>query len=112
MTEIEKTEVETEKETKKRVIFPDICTWIDDDESCYRIEVTLPGVEKDTIKPKMHEDRFFVKGETDTIVYVGEYVMCCPVDPDETKAIYKEGLLKIYVPFKDVFVSAKEIEIK
>ena len=73
--------------------------WPDDEHGSYHIEITLPGVEKETIKLKMHEDSFFIKGETDDIVYIGSYATCCDVEPEKAKAIYKNGLLKIDVPF-------------
>jgi HSP20 family molecular chaperone IbpA len=74
--------------------------------------VELPGVEKDTINLKMHEDSFFLKGETENMVYVGSYAICCPVKPEEAKANYKNGLLKVEVPFKDPMEDAIDIDIQ
>ncbi|MFW9946340.1 MAG: Hsp20/alpha crystallin family protein [Candidatus Odinarchaeota archaeon] len=88
------------KEEKMRVS-PDICMWPNDEHNTYKIEITLPGVEKDTIKLKMHEDSFFIKAESENIVYIGSYAVCCPVDAEKAKAAYKEGLLKVEVPFKE-----------
>ncbi|MFX1489733.1 MAG: Hsp20/alpha crystallin family protein, partial [Promethearchaeota archaeon] len=74
-------------------------------------EIQLPGVEKDTIKLKMHDDSFFIKGETEDTIYIGSYSMCCPVKPEEAKATYKEGLLKIEVPFKESEYHSVDVKI-
>lgn len=29
---------------------PEVCSWADDDSETYKIEIQLPGVEKDSIK--------------------------------------------------------------
>lgn len=96
---------------EKILLSPEVCSWTDDDYNLYKIEITLPGVEKDTIKLKIHEDSFFIKGETDNTVYIGSYSICCPVKPEDTKAHYKNGLLKIEVPFKDPMEGAIDIKI-
>jgi HSP20 family molecular chaperone IbpA len=100
------------EEKEKMIISPSICGWADDEHKQYRIEVELPGVDKDTITLKMHEDSFFLKGEADNMVYVGSYAVCCPVKPSEAKATYKNGLLKVEVPFKDPLEDALDIEIQ
>jgi HSP20 family protein len=86
---------------EKVYISPDVCMYPNDDHKIYKIEITLPGVEKDKIQLKMHEDSFFIKGESEDTVYIGSYAVCCPIDPTQVEAIYKEGLLKIEVPFKE-----------
>ena len=98
--------------SEKFVRSPEICAWADDEEDKYHIEITLPGVEKESIKLKMHEDSFFISGETDSTVYVGSYGICCPVKPGETKANYKNGILKIDVPFKDPMEGAVDVNIE
>ncbi len=80
---------------EKRMVSPNICEWADDKHNKYHIEITLPGVEKDSIFLKMYGDSFFIKGETEELVYVGSYAICCPVKATKAKAKYKNGLLKI-----------------
>ena len=58
----------------------------------------------------MHEDSFFIKGENEDTMFVGSYAVCCPIDPEKERAIYKNGLLKVEVPFKEP--EFKSIEIK
>ena len=98
------------EENKKILISPEICAWADDEHSIYRIEIILPGVEEDNIVLKMHEDSFFIKGENEDTIFVGSYAVCCPIDPEKAKATYKNGLLKVEVPFMEP--EFKSIEIK
>jgi len=100
------------KEEEKYVMSPEVCSWADDEDKTYKIEIQLPGVEKDSIKLKMYEDSFFIKGETEDTTYIGSYAVCCPIKPEETKAVYKNGLLKIKVPFKEPEFHSVEIEIE
>lgn len=100
-------------EGKERIIIsPNICGYVDDEHLNYHIEVQLPGVDKESIKLKMHEDSFFLKGETENTVYVGSYTICCPVKPEAAKATYKNGLLKVDVPFKDPMEDAVDVSIQ
>ncbi len=96
-----KEEIKEESEEDKFLMSPEICSWADDESETYKIEIQLPGVEKESIKLKMHDDSFFIKGETEDTVYIGSYAICCPVKPEEAKAVYHQGLLKIEVPFKE-----------
>lgn len=100
-----------ESEEKKLLMSPEICSWADDESETYKIEIQLPGAEKDSIKLKMHEESFFIKGETDDIIYIGTYAICCPVKPEDAKAVYHQGLLKIEVPFKQPEYKSIEISI-
>jgi len=90
----------SEQELEKIYESPNVCMWPDDPHENYHIEIELPGVDKETISLKMHEDSFFIKGETDVTIYIGSYSVCCEIEPEKAKAVYKNGLLKIDVPFK------------
>lgn len=61
------------KEEEKFLTSPEVCAWADDEDNTYKIEIQLPGVEKDTIKLKMHDDSFFIKGETEETTYIGSF---------------------------------------
>jgi HSP20 family molecular chaperone IbpA len=93
------------EQEQKRTITPNMCAWPDDEHNTSHIEIELPGVEKDAIKLRMHEDSFYISGETDKVRYIGSYALCCPIVPEEAKATYKEGLLTIDVPYKTKFES-------
>ena len=110
--EEKKTEIKkVEEEPKKRVYIPEICMYDNGDSSGYIIEVILPGVEKDTLKLKMNKENLIVYGETDTINYGGLYQLCCPVDTEKAKSTYKNGLLKIEVPYLDAMKDIIDINI-
>jgi len=100
------------KEQEKIMVSPSVCSYADDESTSYKIEIQLPGVEKDSIKLKMHDDSFFIKGETEDTIYIGTYGICCPVKPEEAKATYKQGLLKIEVPFKEEEYKSIDIKIE
>lgn len=100
------------KEEEKYVTSPEVCSWADEESASYKIEIQLPGVERDSIKLKMHEDSFFIKGETEDTIYIGSYGICCPVNPEEAKATYKQGLLKIEVPFMEPEYKSVEVNIE
>jgi HSP20 family molecular chaperone IbpA len=38
--------------------------------------------------------------------------MCCPVDPEKAKAAYKNGLLRIEVPFLEIKEQHSKVEVK
>lgn len=75
------------------------------------IEITIPGVEKNAIKVRMHEDSFNLSAPRKDIEYVTTLSFCCPVIPDKADAKYENGLLKIEVPFKDTMEGAVKIKI-
>ncbi len=97
---------------EKTVTSPDVCAWPDDEHNNYHIEVTLPGVDKDKVFLKMHEDSYFVKGEADDTIYVGSYSTCCEIEPKKAKATYSNGLLKVDVPFKEESYESISVKIE
>ncbi len=101
-----------EEEPQRTVLTPQMCSWINEEDTGYEIEVYLPGVEKDTIKLKMSEDTFFVAGDTDRIRYVGYYTLCCPVEHEKATSSYKNGLLRIHVPNKEVEMTSVDVAIE
>ena len=108
-----KTEIEKEKETlSKRRVFPQICATTNEEGTGYDIDIYLPGVDKDTIDLKMAKDYITVNGESETLQFNGSYQLCCPVDPNKAKSTYKEGLLRIHVPFKQIEFSTINIQIE
>ncbi|MFW9968932.1 MAG: Hsp20 family protein [Candidatus Odinarchaeota archaeon] len=111
--EITKPESE-EKEGKlvKMRAFPEICAFTNEEGTGFDIEIYLPGVEKDTIELKMNKDYFTLYGETETVKYDGSYQFCCPVEHEKAVSTYKEGLLKIHVPFKEPKLHTVEIKVE
>ena len=108
-----KTEVEeVEEKPRKGILTPDICSWTNDEGTGTIVEIYLPGVEKDTIKLKMDKDNIFIAGETDNLRYIGGYGLCCPVEAKEARSTYKNGLLRIEVPFMDVTLETVNVKIE
>lgn len=103
---------EVEEKPSKRIIIPEICAYSNDEGTDYIAEIILPGVEKETIKLKINNDNFFVVGETESTKYTGAYGLCCPVDSEKAKATYKNGLLKVEVPYKDVTLNTVDVKIE
>ncbi|MFX1489295.1 MAG: Hsp20/alpha crystallin family protein [Promethearchaeota archaeon] len=117
MSEIAKVENEaeiekTEEKPKKRTLIPEMCSYNNEESTGSIIEIMLPGVEKDTIELKMNRDNLVVFGESDSINYGAIFQLCCPVDPEEAKTTYKNGLLKIEVPYVDMLKDTVDIKIE
>jgi len=103
---------EKEETIGKRIFSPEMCSYTNQDDTGYVIEVILPGVEKETISLKMTDEDIFVIGESEAIRYVGSYGLCCPVETSRAKAKYNNGLLKIEAPFKDITIETVDIDIE
>lgn len=107
------TEFEEKEEIIKKIrIFPQICAVTNDEGTGYDIDIYLPGVEKDSIKLKMAKDLITVIGESETSTFDGSYQLCCPVDVSKAKSTYKEGLLKIHVPIKEIELNTIDVEVE
>jgi HSP20 family molecular chaperone IbpA len=93
-------------------VAPEVCSYVDDDRTKLTVEVTIPGVSKEHINLKMHEDSMILAAPRNDIEYVTTLSFCCPVVPEKAQAKYENGLLKIEVPFKDTMEDAVKIKIK
>ncbi|MGC8839704.1 MAG: nitroreductase family protein [Anaerolineae bacterium] len=100
-------------EEKIRVA-PEVCAFVDDDHTTLTLEISLPGVEKDSINLRMHADSFALSAprQGTNIEYVAAVAFCCPVKPEEAEAVYENGLLRVVVPFRDLMEDAVKIPVK
>ena len=53
-----------------------------------------------------------VFGESETINYGAIFQLCCPVDAEKAKSTYKNGLLKIVVPYADILKDTIDVKIE
>ena len=100
------------KGEEKIKISPIIRAYSDDNHQKLEVEVEIPGVEKGDIDLKIHDDSFYLTAPRENVVYVANYATCCPVDPDKATAKYKNGLLKIEVPFLEMREKHIKVEVK
>ena len=93
----------------KTLIIPDASICHDDKDEGYVIEVELPGVTKKDIGLYMYSFGFCARGERADIRYEVCYSLGHEIRPEETKAKFANGLLKVTVPFRE---SLKPTEVK
>ncbi|MHC4778456.1 MAG: Hsp20/alpha crystallin family protein [Planctomycetota bacterium] len=97
---------------KKIKVSPDICSYVDDDHKKLTLEISVPGVKKEEINLKMHEDSFSFSGPREDFEYAAALAFCCPVNAGKAEAKYENGLLKVEVPFKDPMEDAVKVSVK
>lgn len=89
----------------------EICSYVDEEQKKLHLEISVPGVRKEDVKLKMHDDSFNLSAPRDDFDYTATMAFCCPVRAKEAKAEYRDGLLKIEVPFKDSMEGAVDVAI-
>lgn len=91
---------------------PAICAYPDEKYENLKIEVILPGIEKENRSFKLAEDGFYVKATKEGVEYVDSYSICCPVNTDKAVATYSKGILKVTVPYQEPFENAVDVKIE
>ncbi|MDD1673137.1 MAG: Hsp20/alpha crystallin family protein [Methanomicrobiales archaeon] len=93
-------------------VSPTVCAMPDEEHENLHIEIELPGVDKEDVILTMHDDSFTVRARRNDIEYVGSYALCCPVDYEEAKSRFHNGLLTIDVPYQKPQMRGKKIAIE
>jgi HSP20 family protein len=96
---------------EKIKVTPEVCSYTDEAHNRLTMEISLPGVKKEDIKLKMHNDSVYLSATRDDVEYVTAYSFCCPVVPGKAEAKYENGLLRINAPFQDVMEDAVSVSI-
>jgi HSP20 family molecular chaperone IbpA len=102
----------TKMAEEKIKVSPEVCSYVDDEHSKLSIEISIPGVSKDDINLKMHEDSLNLRAPRDDIEYVTTLSFCCPVEAEKAEAKYKNGQLLIDIPFKDIMEGAIKVKVQ
>ncbi|MCX8204885.1 MAG: Hsp20/alpha crystallin family protein [Candidatus Nezhaarchaeota archaeon] len=85
------------REEKVRIpILPDACFYHDEEK--YYVEIELPGVAKENISLEVAETSLCLSAPRNDVEYFGCWIFTHEVKPEQTKASFKDGLLKVTVP--------------
>ena len=93
-------------------VAPNTVAYSDEENLTLVVEFAIPGAPTDTIDLKVLPDSVHLTAPARDIEYVSALALAWPVKPDEAKAIYENGLLRIAVPFKDPMEDAVKVAIK
>ena len=93
-------------------VAPNTVAYSDEENLELVIEFAIPGAPTDTIDLIVLPDSVHLTAPARDIEYVSALALAWPVKPDEAKAIYENGLLRIAVPFKDPMEDAVKVTIK
>lgn len=86
-------------------VSPTACIYHDREK--YTIELELPGVAKRDIEFEMTDSTFCLRAPREDIEYSGCWVLAHSVDPEKTKARFKNGLLTVEAPLSKPFKGVK-----
>lgn len=92
---------------EKKVVTPMINVNHNDSDTGLEIRVDLAGASKDSVELDFGDKGFCVKADADDFKYENCYFVGHEVKPEDAKARFDSGLLRITVPFKDTLCGHK-----
>lgn len=99
-------------EEERNRVGPAMCSYVDHGHTKLTVECVLPGVAEENIVLNMHEDSLNLSAPREDIEFVTTLSFCCPVKPVKAEAVYKDGLLRIEVPFKEPMQDAIKVPVR
>lgn len=97
---------------EKVLVPPHMFACLDAEGENYIVEVDLPGVNKEHIDLRMHEDIIHVLAEREDLAFHGHLHFPIKVNPKKAKAKFSNGLLKVEVPVKEKRSPPIKIEVE
>ncbi len=82
-------------------VAPAVCAYSTESLENLHVEIELPGVAKEDINLRMQETSFTIDARREDIRYIGTYAINTPVDPEQAKASFRNGLLTVEVPYRE-----------
>jgi len=80
---------------------PDICSYLNNDQSKFIIEFTLVSVDKENISLTMNEHGCYLFAQSEDVDYTATFSFFCPVNPLKANASFEEAILTVEVPLKN-----------
>jgi HSP20 family protein len=97
----------------KPKVSPDVCSYeADGGKPTLNIEITIPGVDKKDIELKIQQESLYLRARRENFDYATALAFCCPVIPEQAKARYEHGLLKIEIPYEKPLEHLVKVEVE
>jgi HSP20 family molecular chaperone IbpA len=83
-------------------------------EETLEVEVPIPLAKKETIDVEVYADWFVIRAmrtDKEDANYLGTFNLCCPVDGENVKGTFEDGLLKLSFPLDDGTMRPKQVTI-
>jgi len=90
-------------------ITPRFTAWMENDKIIVR--VVLPGVDSKDIEMKALQDRFLLRARRENFLYDLDLGLDVDIEPNNAKAEYKEGLLRVELIRHDPLDDAYDVPI-